>query len=287
MSTARRVKDALSWIHRITSRLRSRPAADAKDIFIFCYHRINSKERAPLGVDLDVFRAQLELFMSSGTLLSPEDFFAFLRGERALPAATNFLITFDDGYVSTVELALPVLNEARARAISFIASGCLGGHIRGPVDARSRFPERTVRLDEIKATQSVFLYQSHGHGHIDFDGERATVLDDLSTSLGWFERELGYRPVAIAYPFGHAPRWPGWKDDLTRSGILAGFVVGSHAWRIRDGASAADARLCLPRVGYLTDETLAHTRARLTHGLTQLRALDSLRLRRARPGREP
>ena len=279
MSRARHVKDVLSWIHRVTSPLRAH-RADASEVFIFCYHRINATRPAPLGIDLDVFVAQLELFASCGALLSPEDFFAFLRGEAKLPATKNFLVTFDDGYVSSVERAFPALQAARARAISFVATGRLGRHIPGPAGLESPSAERTVTPDEIKATGSAFLYQSHGHDHIDYSGgSRTTVLADLSSSLDWFKSELGYRPRALAYPFGQAPRWPGWEEDLRKTGIEAGFVTGSHPLAVSGGAPG-DSQLRLPRVGYLTDETLAHTRARLTGGLTLLRALDSPRWRR-------
>jgi len=277
MSRARQIKDLLTWIHRLTSPLRPEISeVRTQEVFIFCYHRINTRKRNPLGVDLQVFKEQLELFRSTGTLLSPETFFRFLDGEKSLPSVKNFLVTFDDGYVSTVEAAFPVLQSAGARAISFIATDHLGKESPYSPDRAKADKERILNLGEVRDSQSVYLYQSHGHRHIDyFHSSRELVLADLSASLGWFERELGYRPCSIAYHFGLAPRWANWQDDLKQAGITKGFVTGSHPLQARVNSSAGISLLALPRVGYLTDETLTHTRARLSGGLTILRALDA------------
>jgi peptidoglycan/xylan/chitin deacetylase (PgdA/CDA1 family) len=260
--------------------------AQTQEVFIFCYHRINTRERNPLGVDLQVFKEQLELFASAGTLLNPETFFRFLHGENCLPSAKNFLVTFDDGYVSTVETAFPVLQKAGARAISFIATDHLGKESPYSSDRGKADKERILNLGEVKDSQSIYLYQSHGHRHIDyFHSSRERVLADLSASLGWFEEELGYRPCSIAYPFGLAPRWANWREDFKRVGVTIGFVTGSHPLKARMNSSVGIQLLALPRVGYLTDETLAHTRARLGGGLTILRALDAPWVRKMKSGR--
>jgi peptidoglycan/xylan/chitin deacetylase (PgdA/CDA1 family) len=289
MSRARQIKDALAWLHHVTSCFRrdATKGQETHEVFIFCYHRINTRECSPLGVDLEVFRQQLELFASAGTLLSPEDFFQFLDGEKRLPSSKNFLVTFDDGYVSTADAAFPALQAAGARAISFIATDHLGKTSPYPPDRHTSDKERTLTLGEVRDTQSVYLYQSHGHRHIDyFHSTRESVLADLSTSLQWFARELGYRPCSIAYPFGLAPRWTNWQANLRQAGIRIGFATGSHALKMRMNTSAGLPLLSLPRIGYLTDETLAHTRARLTGGLTTLRAFDAAWLRRLKSARQ-
>ena len=83
------------------------------------------------------------------------------------------------------------------------------------------------------------------------------------------------------------PRWAHWQEDFTRAGITTGFVTGSHALQARANSSAGIPLLALPRVGYLTDETLAHTRARLDGGLTILRVLDAPWVRKLKTGRRP
>lgn len=286
MSRAAQIKDILAWVHRLTSPLRPPLGEAPAEVFIFCYHRINTRERNPLGVDLQVFKEQLELFASTGTLLDPETFFRFAQGEISLTSARNFLLTFDDGYVSTVEAAFPVLQNAGARAISFIATDHLGRQSPYSPDRRNPSRERLLNIDEVRHSQSVYLYQSHGHRHIDyFHSSKESVLADLAASLGWFEQALGYRPCSIAYPFGLAPRWPHWQDDFRREGITMGFVTGSHPLKAPTSTSAQIPLLALPRVGYLTDETLVHTRARLSGGLTILRVLDAPWVRRIKSGR--
>jgi peptidoglycan/xylan/chitin deacetylase (PgdA/CDA1 family) len=287
MSRARQIKDALAWLHRLTHPPGARRGdAQTQQVFIFCYHRINTKERNPLGVDRHVFAEQLDLFASSGGLLSPETFFQFLRREVALPSAQNFLVTFDDGYVSSVDAAMPLLQKAGARALSFLATDLLGKESSYSPDMGKANKERILTVAEVKATRSAFLYQSHGHRHIDYrHSSREDVLADLSASLGWFERELGYRPFSVAYPFGLTPRWANWQEDFKQTGVGAGFVTGSHPLRVRTNGAEPTPLLALPRVGYLTDETLTHTRARLSGGLTLLRMLDAPWLRRIKSGR--
>jgi peptidoglycan/xylan/chitin deacetylase (PgdA/CDA1 family) len=280
-SAARRIKDFLVLINRLRASLPHRET-NSRQVFIFAYHRINTTGPSPLGVDLAVFAEQLALFAESGTVLTPERFFLFLQGESPLPSQKNFLITFDDGYVSTVERALPVMERNGLRAISFIATDLLGM----PDTSRAGYhltAERFLRVDEVKATQSTFLYQSHGHAHIDYrDSSRAAVLADMKWSMDWFEAELGYRPTSIAYPFGLPPRWQGWQADLSQLGVRWGFVTGSHSLRVESRSPNELPMLRLPRVGYLTDEVLEHTRARLNGGLTSLRLLDAPVLRRIR-----
>jgi peptidoglycan/xylan/chitin deacetylase (PgdA/CDA1 family) len=231
-------------------------------------------------MDLQVFEEQLELFASVGTLLSPEHFFLFLQGQEGLSSSKNFLVTFDDGYISTVEAAFPALQKARVRALSFIATDHLGKPSPYSPDRGKPSRERILTLDEVKDTQSVYLYQSHGHRHIDyFHSARETVMADLSTSLAWFEQELGFRPCSVAYPFGLAPRWTNWQEDFKQAGVRMGFTTGSHPLKARMNMPGELPLLNLPRIGYLTDETLAHTRARLSGGLTLLRVLDAPWLR--------
>ncbi len=117
---ARRVKRLAKETIRKTRRALGVPPV------ILCYHRVVCAEADPhlLTVTPENFRAQLEFIRKIGQPISLDALSAGL-AIGALPTG-GVVLTFDDGYLDNLELALPILREFDIPATIYIATGPVG-----------------------------------------------------------------------------------------------------------------------------------------------------------------
>jgi peptidoglycan/xylan/chitin deacetylase (PgdA/CDA1 family) len=92
---------------------------------ILTYHRILAAPDSLLDdePDSECFRWQMEVLSDCFNVLPLHDAMHMLATERMPPRAVA--ITFDDGYRSVHDLALPILREYELPASVFVTSGCL------------------------------------------------------------------------------------------------------------------------------------------------------------------
>jgi len=97
-------------------------------IAIVNYHRVLAAPSPFLASepDIDIFTWQMELMARCFNVLSLHDALAALASGKVPPRAV--CITFDDGYRSVHELALPVLRRLKLPATVFVSSGYVNGH---------------------------------------------------------------------------------------------------------------------------------------------------------------
>lgn len=125
------------------------------------YHRILDGDDPLLDCEPDVrtFRWQMELLAECFHVMPLADAVQALR-DGDMPPRT-VCITFDDGYRSTYDLALPVLREFGLPATVFVASGFLGkGNMWNDriIEAVRRLPEGELDLRDI----NLGLHVLHG-----------------------------------------------------------------------------------------------------------------------------
>ena len=91
------------------------------------YHRILAAKDPLLESEPDVatFRWQMELLATCFNVLPLHEAIALVRSGRMPPRAV--CITFDDGYRSVHDLALPILQQFKLPATVFVTSGFVGG----------------------------------------------------------------------------------------------------------------------------------------------------------------
>jgi peptidoglycan/xylan/chitin deacetylase (PgdA/CDA1 family) len=85
------------------------------------YHRFGHEAREAFCVAPEEFELQMAWLSSEGLAVSLEDVIELARGRRALPDGA-VLVTIDDGCVSTLEIALPILQKHRVPAVAFISA---------------------------------------------------------------------------------------------------------------------------------------------------------------------
>ena len=148
--------------HKILSRLRSlliRSIGDSiavlgkeKRVCIISYHRILEKTDPLLETEPDVetFRWQMETLAACFNVLPLYEAVVAIREDRVPPRAV--CITFDDGYRSTYDFALPILKRLGLPATVFITTGFLDeGAMWNDriVEAVRRLPDSTVELQAL------------------------------------------------------------------------------------------------------------------------------------------
>jgi peptidoglycan/xylan/chitin deacetylase (PgdA/CDA1 family) len=175
-------------------------------IAILGYHKVGAPP--PDGwetwfyVPEEVFAAQLTALRDGGW--QPVDCAAFLRGlaePRTLPDRAA-LITFDDGYRSVLEVALPWLERFGYPAVIFVPTDFVGHTNLFDLDNEPEEP--LCDWDDLRElVRRRVVVESHGASHRTFSeltpSERATELEQSKAAL---EAELD-RPVQLfSYPYG-------------------------------------------------------------------------------------
>lgn len=113
----------------------------------------------------------------------------------AVAAAGDVAVTFDDGFASDVEVALPLLRERGLTATFFVVSGWLGapGHLTAE------------QLAELRAAG--MRIGSHGARHRPWRGlEAAALREEAEDSRAALERVTGVAVDELALPFGSYDR---------------------------------------------------------------------------------
>jgi peptidoglycan/xylan/chitin deacetylase (PgdA/CDA1 family) len=168
---------------------------------VLSYHRLG-RNRAKMTVDPSDFEAQLRWLRDNGYhVVRLDDLARFLAGEQALPRK-SVVLTFDDGYASFYEYALPLLRKYGVPATLFLYTDFIG------------LPDGLSwgQLKEIVASGLVEI-GGHSRTHVDLaersDGEtdqayRRSVLAELVQPRTLLERRLGITLRYFAYPYGSA-----------------------------------------------------------------------------------
>jgi len=161
------------------------------------YHRIGSADRDPFCVPCADFEAQVRQLAESGRAVSLDQLIAFVQGGAALPADAC-LITIDDGMLSTLTEAAPILERWKVPAVAFVTSSLIGKAYQG-------LPERYLTWDELRqlAASGLIAIGSHAHTHRSLGlMPPDEAVAEARQSRETLSRELGRDVAVFAYPFG-------------------------------------------------------------------------------------
>ena len=180
------------------------PAAPAIDttaqVVVLCYHRLEGKAGGALSIEPALFEKQMESIKEAGlAVISMQDFLAWRRGEKNIPSKC-VLITIDDGYVSGLDVGVPILKKYGFPATFFIYTNYLNNGGKSMTWAQLA-----------KLRDDGFEIGCHTVSHLDLrrKGPKWTgdydswLKDELERSKKILEENLGIRCATIAYPFGH------------------------------------------------------------------------------------
>ena len=217
-----------------------KPVVDqTAQVIIFCYHRLVDKIRYP-GTEITpaAFEAQMKELKDRGiTVIPMQDFLAWKRGEKSIPARSA-IVTFDDGWKSQYEVAWPIMKKYGYPFTMFIYTegvrgGALGGGEAITWEQLADMRDNGVDIQDHSAT-----HQDLREGHnitLAGVGVKRTrtkltgpqyeewMKNEVVGSKQLLEQRLGIKVNCFAVPFGNYNEHV--KEIARNSGYEAMFTV--------------------------------------------------------------
>lgn len=165
------------------------------------YHLVDDEITSPMSIPVDSFKSQMIALQEMGVnFLNLKDVERILNGSQTIER--GILITFDDGYTNTIEVALPILEEFNIPALMSIC----GSYIN--VETR---PTHTIHASQNFATvDQIKLWLSSGRdiaGHT-YSHHKLTKLSyeeaeyEIALDKKVIETNLNTNIDTFVYPFG-------------------------------------------------------------------------------------
>jgi len=191
-------------------------------VTILCYHAVDPDWRSPMSVHPADFVKQAAWLAKHRRVLPLAAAVDRLDRSGRLPPGTA-VMTFDDGFTSVLEHALPVLQRHRLPATVFLVAETLtpAGRAVDWVRTPPPFPLRTLSRDQVLWMRDAGVdFESHSWAHHDLpDLDPSACERDLRDSRELLEDLLGGPVTALAYPRGL-------HDHLVRAAAArAGYAV--------------------------------------------------------------
>ena len=229
-----------------------------RDALVICYHGVSEDWPSDLAIQPGQLEAQISWYLDRG--YRPV---TFTEAATVRAAERVIAVTFDDGYRSVLQLALPLLARMGVRGTVFAPTALVGeSEAHGWDGTRSWASTRWAgeiqvmgwdELDQLVAAGWEIGSHTRTHPHLTQldDGQ---LLTELRRSREEIEENLGGPCTSIAYPYGAT------DSRVARAAGLAGYRAGGGL--LPNRLHARDP-LLFPRVfagRYLPDSTL-HRRA--------------------------
>ncbi len=185
------------------------------------YHRIGKVRRDSIVpgqyVGAGQFRRQMRMLEMLGLRTITLDEMA-----KSFPSQSA-VITFDDGYESFFDLALPVLTEKRQTATVFLVSSLLGGKNEWDLK-KGDVEEKLMTAEQIAgALKQGIQFGSHSATHADLAASTPEQLAvEIAGSREVLAKTLGNAPGWFCYPYGS-------NNEAVREAVRAAGFVGACA----------------------------------------------------------
>jgi len=165
---------------------------------ILCYHSVEQPEWGVNDLTVERFRQQLDAAFAAGFTFVPASQIA-----REGGSADQLAITFDDGALSVLTVAAPILRSYDIPFSAFVVSLWCGGE-GGPGPTSTMRWDDVIRLAELGAEIG-----NHSASHADFaDLNDDEIADQIGGARDAIERHTGIRTTSFAIPFGQSGNWP-------------------------------------------------------------------------------
>ncbi len=189
-----------------------KPAIDQNaQVIVFGYHRFEKKVRRPdTEITPEAFEAQMkELQDQKIPVIGMQDFLAWKRGEKAIPARAA-IITIDDGYKTGYEVAWPILKKYGYPFTLFIyTEGIKGGKFGGGEamswDQLAELRDAGVDIQAHSATHQDLRkpYDKVTKKKLSPEEYKEWLDGEVGGSRATLEQKLGIRVNCFAVPFGY------------------------------------------------------------------------------------
>ena len=193
---------------------------------ILMYHHLSDSGNPGSVISAEVFESHVKALGDAGyTSISFEDLYDYVISGTPLPDRP-IILTFDDGYMSVYDVALPILKKYDMKATALIIGAFHGESVYKGFD----YLPITPHLGDAEAAEmvasGVFSIQSHSfdmHHYTPYetDSPRTGILRrageslddyieaftaDFDIAAAQIENAVGVRPFVYSYPFGRSTR---------------------------------------------------------------------------------
>lgn len=227
-----------------------------------------------ITVSTDLVRRQFAYLRDNGHPV--EDGGAFVAAIRAgrEPQPRSVVLTFDDGYLDTRDLALPLLVKFGYRATIFVIADALAGRAR-PEATREYLNAGQARE---MLTSGLVSFGCHSASHRNLRGLSDDELArETAGAKAQIEDALGVGVTLFAYPFGSYDAW----DDRVRAAVERAGYDGAFTSIVGPNMARRDPYL-LRRSRISWAETIPSFGRLLTGGYDWYAGVQWLHARRAR-----
>jgi peptidoglycan/xylan/chitin deacetylase (PgdA/CDA1 family) len=196
---------------------------------ILLYHKVSRDHEDALTISPARLDSQLAYIKSRGyTSVSFLDLKASLDGRQPLPCKP-VILTFDDGYLSTYELAYPLLRKHQLKATVFLPVAFIAKSNEWDGGG-----EPLMSYDQIRELGGNSIeFGLHSYRHENFQSySPAQAEADVSDCVRILEENHCPFTRVFAYPYGRMPRDPSTRralrDSFRRHGIDFAARIGSR-----------------------------------------------------------
>ena len=167
---------------------------------ILCYHRFAPSCDSPLCMPSEIFEQQVRYLKENGyRVIGPEALVEFLDYRKPIPK-NAVIITVDDGYRSTYDVAYPILKKYGFTATLLIYIDYVG------------VSRQAITWDQLrKLKREGFTIGSHSIAHSDLSKKKkdedkktymARLKREIFRSKQILDEKLGQDTIIFSYPFG-------------------------------------------------------------------------------------
>ena len=210
----------------------TKPVMDLNaQVVVLGYHRfVNNVRRPDTEITPQAFEAQMQELKNKGISVIPmQDFLAWRRGEKAIPAKSAIL-TFDDGWKSQHEVAWPILKKFNYPVTLFIyTEGIRPGHFSGGEsmswDQLAEMRDAGIDIQGHTATHSDLrkAYDKVAKKKLNPQEYEEWLEKEVAGSKQMIEQKLGVKVNCFAVPYGfHNDHI---RDVVIKAGYEALFTV--------------------------------------------------------------
>ncbi len=167
---------------------------------ILTFHSLDSSDSV-LSYDPSRFRELIEGLVEDGVAFVSLD---ELMEQRSDPQRHRVVLTFDDGFRSVHEHALPVLEELELPSVLYVVSDWVGKANTWPSQPSTSPTFDLMNWDEIRELQAAgCTIGSHSSNHVHVEQCSPSELDsELANSRKYIEDRVQHPVQHFCYPYG-------------------------------------------------------------------------------------